>query len=235
MSQPRVERITHEGQPAWRKHYGPAEHQLRLAALRGVARWMGVDSLLPPVPLAGELACRAERAMIERLAALGVRVPRVLAAERLALVLSDVGTSLSDCCKQDSDPLRRAALIEQGFDALRDLHARGGYVSQAFARNLTVSDEGIGFIDLEQDPLSVMSLPSAQARDVLFFVHSTARFLPRPAYAALLRAHLRREDDAVVTEVIAIARRLAWLAPVTRIGGKRARDVGVAVESLAHA
>jgi hypothetical protein len=116
---------------------------------------------------------------------------------------------------------------------LRDLHARGGCVSQAFARNLTVAADGIGFIDLEQDPLTVMPLVSAQARDLLFFVHSTARFLPPPAYRALLEANLREEAADVVEEVHRVAQRLAWLAPLTRFGGSRAHAVGNAVRVLA--
>jgi tRNA A-37 threonylcarbamoyl transferase component Bud32 len=235
VSRPRVERITFEGQPAWRKHYGPAEHRMRLAALRAVARRAGLRPLVPPAPLAGEAACRTEHMMIERLDALGVPVPRVLFADRVQLVLSDIGVTLSERCKQEPDSARREALVKQGFAALGNLHARGGCVSQAFARNLTVSDNRIGFIDLEHDPLSVMPLVSAQARDVLLFVHSTARFLPRPAFAALLREHMRNEAGAVAAEVIATARRLAWVAPVTRLGGARARNVGVAIETLALA
>jgi hypothetical protein len=230
---PRIEATTFDGAPAWRKRYGAEEHEFRLVALRMVARRFGLTPLLAPPTLAGEAARRTEQGMIERLAALGVRVPRVLAAGPVELLLSHLGENLSGLCKRETDVAARTALLRRGFDALRDLHARGACVSQAFARNLTVSDDGIGFIDLEQDPLTVMPLVSAQARDLLFFVHSTARFLPPPAYRLLLADSLRNEATAVIDEVHRTARRLAWLTPLAALGGRRGRAVGAAVKVLA--
>ena len=102
---------------------------------------------------------------------------------------------------------------------------------------MTVRDGRIGFIDLEEDPATMMSLAAAQARDVLFYAHSTARFLAdRPgAHATLLSAHLAQETPAVRAEVSHTARKLAVLAPLARPFGARARAVAEALVSLRQA
>lgn len=83
----------------------------------------------------------------------------------------------------------------------------------------------------------MMSLPAAQARDVLFYAHSTARFLTDlpGEHARLLAEHLARESEQTRREVSRTARKLAWLAPIARPFGVRARAVGEALRSLCAA
>lgn len=222
---------------AWRKIYADGGHRRRVAVLRWVARRLGANALLAPIPLSPELACRTEQAMIRRLAVLGAHVPRILEVGERELLLSDLGPTLSETCRREPDPQRRRELVVLGLEALHALHARGGYLSQAFARNLTLRDGRIGFIDLEEDPLTMMSLAAAQARDVLLYAHSTARFISDlpGEHARLLAAHLQREPEPVRHEVSITARRLAWLAPFSRPFGERARAVGEALRSLHRA
>jgi hypothetical protein len=72
---------------------------------------------------------------------------------------------------------------------------------------------------------------------VLFYAHSTARFLADDpgAHAGLLAAHLRRESADVRSEVARTARRLGWLAPIARPFGARSRAVADALASLRDA
>lgn len=205
--------------------------------LRWLARALRVQPLLPPLsPPCGVSACTAERAAVERLHALGVRVPQVLSAGATERVLSDLGQTLSACCEDESDPVRRELLIRRGFEAIGDLHRRDGHVSQAFARNLVCSDDAIGFIDLEDDPLAAMPLSAAQARDLLLYVYSTARFMDgdRPRYATLLRDHTEGEAPAVRAEIVRVARRLCWLASIARLGASRGRALAAALDVLAR-
>jgi hypothetical protein len=69
---------------------------------------------------------------------------------------------------------------------------------------------------------------------VLFYAHSTARFLAdQPGvHSALLAAHLQRESGPVRDELAQVARRLAWLGPIARPFGKRARGTAEALRSL---
>lgn len=237
MAATRVQRESWQGQIAWRKTYADGGHRRRIAALRWVARQLGANALLAPLPLSPELACRTEQAMINRLGALGANVPPLLAVGDRELLLGDLGPTLALVCRTETDAGKRRDLVQLGLDALAALHGRGGYLSQAFARNMTVLDGRIGFIDLEEDPATVMSLAAAQARDVLFYAHSTARFLSdHPGkHARLLQAHLARETAAVRAEVARTASALSWLAPVARLFGRRSRDVAEALASLARA
>ncbi len=231
MAEQRVDRIEVAGRTAWRKRYATPGRKLRLAALDAVARGLDLTPLRPP-PAADP--CATERAMIERLAALGAQVPEVLAAAPNELVLSDLGPTLSGLCKAESNLDRRESLLIAGLDGLADLHARGGHASQAFARNLTVNERGIGFIDLEQDPLTVMPLPAAQARDLLFYLHSTARFMAElpERYADLYVACLARTDRDVRHAVVRCARGVRWLTPMAALAGERSRALAVALRVL---
>lgn len=237
MAATRVRRESWQGQVAWRKTYADGGHRRRIAALRWVARRLGANALLAPMPLSPELACRTEQAMINRLAALGANVPPLLAVSDRELLLGDLGPTLAMVCRAEPDAGKRRDLVQLGLDALAELHARGGYLSQAFARNLTVRDGRIGFIDLEEDPGTMMSLPAAQARDVLFYAHSTARFLSGQVgeHVRLLQAHLARETPEVRDEVARVASRLCWLSPLACLFGRRSRDVAQALTSLARA
>lgn len=237
MAATRVQRESWQGQVAWRKTYADGGHRRRTAALRWIARRLGANALLAPLPLSPELACRTEQAMIDRLAALGANVPPVLAVGDRELLLGDLGPTLAVVCRAEPDDDRRRQQVQLGLDALADLHARGGYLSQAFARNLTMRDGRVGFIDLEEDPCTIMSLPAAQARDVLFYSHSTARFLSgQPGeHERMLHAHLARETAEVRVEVARTAQALCWLSPIACLFGRRSRDVAYALTSLARA
>ena len=237
MARTRVQAAEWQGQRAWRKTYSEGGHRRRIAALRWVARRLGANALLAPMPLTAERACRTEQSMINRLAALGVRVPPLLEVGDRELLLGDLGPTLAVACRAEPDPAARRALVALGLGAIGEVHARGGYLSQAFARNLTLRDGAIGFIDLEEDPGTMMPLAAAQARDLLFYAHSTARFLAgQPGeHAAMLREHLQGVPDAVRAEVARTANALRWLVPVARLFGGRSREVGEALASLAQA
>ncbi len=230
----RVSKISYQDKTAWRKQYADQGRRKRMAVLRWIARRLGANALLAPIPLTPIDACATELAMITRLKGLGVLVPEVLEAGETHLVLSDVGVLFSAEFSKRKSLEQRSELLQQGFEALNDLHRRGGYLSQAFARNLTVLDGRIGFIDLEEDPLKVMSLHAAQARDIIFYVHSTARFMSDAPqeYSRLFASCLSRLPQEIKIEIAKVVPLLRWLTPVTRILSKRAQMAGMAWRQL---
>jgi hypothetical protein len=237
MALTRVDRVESPEGVVWRKSYTEGSRGARIAALRAVARTLGLAPLVAPLPQTAEQACATEQRMIRRLAALGAHVPAIVASGPRELVLSDLGPTLAGTCRREPDPQARRALVAAGLDALASLHAAGGHLSQAFARNMTLRDGVVGFIDLEEDPATTMPPAAAQARDLIFYAHSTARFLVDVpgAHAQLLARFLQQAPADVRMHVRRTARRLAWLAPVARPFGARSRAVADALCSLRDA
>ena len=113
-----------------------------------------------------------------------------------------------------------AALWREAGDALVRLHAAGQYLSQGFARNMIVDGAPAaprlaGLIDFEDDPLQVMSLPDAQVRDWLTYLHSTLWMLPMPEAEAeadaRIDAWMAAESPAVRARYLQACRRMSWL------------------------
>jgi hypothetical protein len=104
-----------------------------------------------------------------------------------------------------------------GLQLLVDLHVKGQYLSQAFARNFIASGDALVMIDFEDDPLEVLPLHQAQARDWVAYLHSSARALltqgaaQRAAAIRTLRAELARESAPVRALVADVAWRLRWV------------------------
>lgn len=233
MAVPRIERAERDGRTVWIKRFGDNNRRLRMAMLRWIARRLGANALLAPIPLTATAACATEAAMIQRLSALGVRVPMIVASSATELVLSDLGEVLPLKLRGHSLS-ERLRVLDLAFAALLDLHRRGGYVSQAVARNLTLDGDAIGFIDLEEDPGTMMAVPAAQARDLLLFVYSTARFFgdAREGLQQRLIDHLRQESPEVRDELRVAVHGLRWLVPLAKPFGARARALSLGLDAL---
>jgi len=184
--------------PVWR-------HQL----LSGFARLAAVP-LLRAVPAPG--GARAQQTEVRRLrelAAAGVPVPQVLHVEAEFFVQRYLGEQRLDALLRQPQAM---LWWQRGLRSLVALHARGQYLSQAFARNFIASGDHLAMIDFEDDPLEVMSLHQAQARDWLAYLHSGALVLRgQEAALELLRAELAHESTPVRALVADTARRLRWV------------------------
>lgn len=226
-----IERIQIESRAAWFKRYDGGRRRLRLAALRVIARGLRVPALLPPSHPVGAHACGTEQRRIAELARCDVRVPEVLSRGKGFLILSDLGPSLASELK-GSPPALREQLIVAAARALARVHASGAYVGQPLARNVTVSPEGIGFIDLEEDPGEVMPLLHAQARDWLLFTAGTAYHAATPDWFAWVVAEALRSQPHLVDELSRVARRLRAVEFTCRGLGRRARRVAFSLNAL---
>jgi tRNA A-37 threonylcarbamoyl transferase component Bud32 len=191
--------------PAWR-------HQL----LSGFARLAGMPLLRAAPAHGGARAQRIEVQRLRQLAAAGVPVPQVLHVEADFFVQRWLGEQRLDALLQQPQAMLWWQRGLQALVALVALHARGQYLSQAFARNFIASGDMLAMIDFEDDPLEVMPLHQAQARDWLAYLHSSARVLrthsaaQQAAAIEALRAELSREAAPVRALVAGTARRLRW-------------------------
>ena len=222
-----VESIVIAGRDAWLKAYDQGDNRrLALGLLDAVARRLDIDALRPPPHPGGGAAKRIEARRIRELAALGVRVPRVLGEGESTLLLSDIGATLAARLREAADAQTVDALTTRVIDAIADAHARGAYFGQLVPRNITLDDDGrVGFIDFEEDPLDVMSLPQAQARAWLLFAFGMAKYYDgrTDVLAGLLSAALQRAPD--VAAHAGRVGRLGRLARILRRLGRSARQV----------
>lgn len=175
------------GPVVWLRKAGPRHAAWRYALLGAVARWLGLDVMRPVPNLGGPKSIATEAQRLRALTAAGVRVPALLAQQDDALLLGNLGThTLLYAIDRDAE---RGDITHwlHGLHAIADVHQRGTYLSQAFARNMTVDSAGrIGFIDFEDDPATVLPLSHCQARDWLCYLHST--LLPLRVHGLLPQA-----------------------------------------------
>ena len=208
----------------WLKKAGPRHSMARYHVL-GLLAWLTRLQVLRPVPnLGGSTAIATEARRLHSLAALGLRVPEVLAQQPEGLLLRHLGRPGEATPSFDGEmqaasaagPQAVLARWQEGLAALQAVHARGACLSQAFARNLVRCPDGVlGFIDFEDDPLASLPLALCQARDALCYVHSTALYLREAGAlpeARAIWAHWLAEQPAALGALLATtAQRLAWL------------------------
>lgn len=221
----RMEMIaTDEGQVLV-KGQRPARGSFGYAVLNLLARATGLR-LLQAVPMHG--AAAAQEVEVRRLGALyasGVRVPRLLHVDAEFFAMEFVpGPNLASLLA--ARPANGLALWERGLHALKAVHARGEYLSQAHARNFIVSGDDLVAIDFEDDPAEVMSLDESQAHDWLVYLLSTAWLLPgmQAQMLALWCQHV--PPAGAQGELLRkSARRLAWLRHLPRKRKPWGRDI----------
>ena len=224
-----VEPITLEGQRAWLKQYGVGSRAVALGLLNFVARRFHLDALRPPPHRGGDAARQTEARRLGELQAQGVNVPSVLGSGHAALVLGDNGSSFNTCLRE-ADDAGRDVLVAAAMQAMAAAHARGAYFGQPLPRNLTWDGQRVGFIDFEEDPLEVMDLDQAQARDWLMFGYGVAKYYAdRPQQLQAMMAAAMDGAQAPVREhAHAVTGRLQRLA-------KASLGLGRSARALAHA
>lgn len=223
----------------WLRKAGPHHGRLRYQLLAALAGVLQLDVLTPVPNPGGPAAIGIEAHRLAKLRAAGLRVPRVLAQQPGGLLISDLGQSgratitllerLEHAAMQSP-----AALLEawgDGLIAIGIVHARGQYLSQAFARNLVQCADGvIGYIDFEDDPGATLTLAQCQTRDWLSYLHSTATLIDAAApHAAGVRwlTTIAAASDEVRARIAHASRRMRWLQrlPASRRWGRDTQRV----------
>lgn len=190
----------------------PARDSLAFWLLRSMARVFG-DSLARPVPdYGGKRAQDLEVSRLQSLAQAGLPVPEVLHQSEDYVVLPWIESRALDSY-MTSSPLEAAAMFSRGLMGIRQVHEKGQYLSQGFARNILVSVDALWFIDFEDDPLEVMSLAQAQARDYVLFLLSTVWLNPAaaPHFQEAWRAISSSVPAPVRDLLLDVTRQFGWL------------------------
>src|SRR5690606_1362782 len=221
------------GRQAWGKRYqddGRIRRRRGLRALDSVARRLGMAALRPPPHRGGRQALAVEARRLRTLGQQGVPVPEVLSVDGDTLWRSDMGRTLASQLREaGGDAGAIDALAGAAASAIADAHRRGAYLGQPLPRNMTFGENGIGFLDFEEDPLEVMSLEQAQARDWVMFAFGMARYYDRrpDALADIISAVIRTEPREVGAHAHRVGERL-------RRFGLAIRWLGQSARTLAH-
>ncbi|MDA8457466.1 hypothetical protein M4R22_22120 [Acidovorax sp. GBBC 3334] len=243
-----VQRYTLEGTQVWLKRAAPARGPGRHRAMALLARLLRLPVLRPVPTPGGAEGIATEVRRLRALAALGLRVPEVLAARADGFLMRDLGRPGEETHSLGNEidhavaqgPQAVLALWRQGLAAIAEVHARGTCLSQAFARNLVRCPDGVvGYLDFEDDPAAALPLPACQARDLLCYAHSTGLYLRAsgalPAARTETATWLATRDPALRAAMQDTVRRLAWLRrlPTDRRWGRDLQRVRAAYDLLA--
>jgi tRNA A-37 threonylcarbamoyl transferase component Bud32 len=230
--------IEWRGQKVWVKITAPYNYYGWHRVQKAIARLLVNPMLLPTVSVGGQAGLAYEFERLHELREKGLPVAKPIALTEGWFATGDMGTPLQDLLDHQDDEGQRERTLKDGAEALARLHKAGEWHGSGQVRDLVQTKDGIGFIDFEEDLMAVMSLAQAQARDLLLFLISTARYAkgqnnPIPqalaAYAAIA-------PGTVWPEI----RRLSWLlgfvhralAPWRAKLGRDARQALLAVEAL---
>ena len=186
-----------------------------------------------PAP-GGSVAQAIEVARLHTLAAAGVSVPKVLHVTSQWFAMSFLGkTSIDELLRHE--PEKNLIYWESGLQAILQLHRLDQNASQCFARNMIWHEGNVSFIDFEDDPIKSMPLASAQARDWLLYLHSSAYILNMDAHQIAQRflRYLRQDEKDVQEEVMRVTRSFGWLCILPSKRKPWGRDV-VAVQAAAE-
>jgi len=233
----------------WVKRAGTPHGSGRYRAMALLAGLLRLPVLRPVPNPGGTTAIATEVRRLQDLAARGIRVPVVVAAQpdgfamrhlgRPADVTPSLGNEIDDAARagQHRDVL---AMWQQGLHTLAHVHRQGTCLSQAFARNLVRCPDGVmACIDFEDDPAAVLPLAVCHARDALCYAHSTAIYLREGGTLAEARqswAAWVAGESAEMQQVLADSvRRMGWMRhlPESRKLGRDLQRVRAAYDLLA--
>ncbi len=212
----RIEKIKTENGIYWLKKSAPARGIFRYYALN-IFSFILRTPLLKAVPQkGGQIALDTEVKRITSLTKNGVRVPKIIAQNKGWVLLENLGESIIDQMKaKRSDTQLVRSLFKTCLNGIKKLHLNEQYMSQGFVRNILKlkESEEVGFIDFEDDPLDVLSLEQAQARDLLLFINSTARFFvdDQEFFNQQIQGFLQGHNQQVIDNIINTNRKLMWI------------------------
>lgn len=215
----RIEKLTTKQGTYWLKKAAPARGIFRYHALNFFAWALRLPLLKAAPHPGGEAAIAVELKRLQSLHQAGALVPRVVAHRADWILIEHVGESIVKTMKQaDTPQATRRQLFALCLQGLKQLHRQDLCLSQGFVRNLLIDpvSQRIAFVDFEDNPLAVMSLPEAQARDLLLLATSTARFFVEDAafFEQQIKTFLTGHDPQMVAALKTTTDRLQWLTRI---------------------
>ncbi len=170
----------YDGQKVWIKQTVPPKARIWHTLQRVLASVLGLPILRATVSAGGPENLRAEAERLRLFKDRGFKVPDVLAVYDDLLVMTDAGPQLRATLDSTMDKDARHALLKTAMRAMANLHRAGLAHGRPYMRDMTWDGARIGFLDLEEDPVQVMPLVTAQARDIWIFLSAASRYARCP-------------------------------------------------------
>lgn len=207
-----IARINYEGKPIWAKRR-PNSKKMFVHKLQYLLTLLPIPIFYPTTTQGGAESLKQEAERLKLFAAKGIAVPLLLAENASFIVTSDVGQELDAYLGQLTDPKEKRRLLEKAAQALLVLHQAGLCHGRPALHDMTYHNDQIFFIDLEEAPLTVMSLAQAQARDVwLFLLHASRRCKDEPSLLpAIFEVYAR---SASLETLFALRKMVSILKPL---------------------
>jgi tRNA A-37 threonylcarbamoyl transferase component Bud32 len=233
--------LNNDEQLMWLKKSAPGHAKYRYWLLDTVSSLLKLPLLRAVPKPGGAKSIAIEYKRLKTLAGKGILVPQVMAHDNDWLLLSDIGVTADSYFRRNSADIdKRSEAIVAILSELARLHRKNEYLSQGFARNIIFQDgasKTIGFIDFEDDPLDVLPLELAQARDFLLLAFSTSFYFAghEQRYRAYINDHLQTYPSPYRHEIMRTIRkfrRIKELLARMRIAGGDYRKLASTVDIL---
>lgn len=223
-SLPRIEKILFEGKSAWIKR--PEAQRSNVFSFLHRCLGFFLPAALQPTGARGGMASLLDEATrLTAFAAASVRVPQVLEVSGDYIILSDCGPQLRSVLRRTDNRDEVRMLLEKAVVNLAGLHARNLTHGRPHLKDMTLYEDNIYLLDLEEDPLSVMALGHAQARDVWLVLASSTEFCKAPFddLTTLLALYQKHAKTDIFPQLQALGRDLRVFRRL--IGFVRAQNV----------
>lgn len=167
---PRIERV----ECGWCKRAEPGRKNPWRPVLRVVTTLIPWPMLRSTATTGDDKSVRTEAGRLQTWRKAGLPVPELLEVTAGYIIIADVGTPLRNWLRAETDPEHRLDAVKLATINLGVIHRSGFCHGRPFLKDIIYDGSHIRFIDLEEEPEKIMSLATAQARDLMLFIMSCA-------------------------------------------------------------
>lgn len=169
-----------DGRKVWFKYPVPPKARIWHMLQRFIAAIAGMPILRSTVSSGGAQALHDEAARLKLFQQQGFHAPDILALHDDMIVMGDSGPQFRDVLDRLGNRDAQAGLLKKSMLELARLHSAGLAHGRPYMRDMTWENETLFFLDLEEDPVKVMPIKTAQARDVWIFLSAASRYATVP-------------------------------------------------------
>lgn len=212
-----------DNKTVWYKYPVPPKTRIWHILQRIAATATGMPIIRSTLSAGGGQALRDEASRLQNFQDKGFHAPAILAAHDDMIVLADAGPQFRDVLDRHGDRNAQAALLKTAMQEMVRLHGAGLAHGRPYMRDMTWKDDTLYFLDLEEDPVKVMPVATAQARDIWIFLSAACRYATIPGNKKRYEGRLIHDlfdvyaataNPAVIAELMTFVR---FIAPLRKL------------------